>query len=102
MQEETDESIGNIRNLIDKKQKLENNQFDSIPIVTSKNQSIDETKKIPFQKVIESERPKNDSKHKILKDEVINWEKMTLDESAEILRNHICYHNEEGFLFINS
>lgn len=49
--------------------------------------------------MVQSERPKDDSKHKILKDEVINWEKMTLDESAEILKNHICYHNEEGCFF---
>lgn len=98
IQENNDESFGNIRSLIEKKKDLDEYQ-NYVPIITSKNQAIDEKKKLPTMKLTSSEKLKIDSKHKILKEEVFNWEKMTLDESAEILKNHICYHNEEGNFF---
>ena len=35
------------------------------------------------------------SNHKIIANEVPNWDYMTLDEGAAILKKHICYFNEE-------
>lgn len=81
--------------MIDKGPILDTNQ-NFIPLITSKNQSINENKKLHANRAIESQGSVVESKHKILKDEVLNWQKMTLNESAEILKNHICYHNEEG------
>jgi len=35
------------------------------------------------------------SEHKQIAKETINWDYVTIDEGAQILKNNICYFNEE-------
>ena len=92
---EDDSSIGNIRPFKEAKNK---SYKESIPLITSKNLTFDENKKLSMPKMTnkDSKAQKSESQHKVLLEEVPNWQKLTIDESAEILKKHICYHNEEG------
>lgn len=41
----------------------------------------------------------DDSFHKIIANEVPNWDNVTLDEGATLLKRQICYFNEEREYF---
>ncbi|CAF0869260.1 unnamed protein product [Brachionus calyciflorus] len=95
-----DANLGNIRDFIRKDIQKDEIQ-ESIPIIHSKNLTENETKKLTKPKIrkTDSSHEKSTSQHKILQEDIPDWNKLTLDESAEILKKHICYHNEEEGIF---
>jgi hypothetical protein len=94
-----DISIGSIRNLKEKyKPKKKPTISEEIPIIQSKNITEDDENEANFQlrKPSGNNNPKKmTSQHKILQSEIPNWNFITLEEAAKILKSHICYHDEE-------
>ncbi len=102
-QDINDPIIGSIQNL--KKTKMSsqaNNQKESvsksseIPLIQTQNLVEDDTRKPKKEQEASGTKPKPLSNHKMIASEVpSNWDYVTIDEAAKILKNNICYFNEE-------
>lgn len=96
------DSIGSVRNFKkDKANKLAPKKpAASIPIVQKTNLTEENVKnaRLKFKndkKDNENQLP--ESEHKTLMSEVPDWSRVTIDEATNILKNHVCYYNAEGF-----
>ncbi len=102
---QVDNMLGSI---IDFKDKINNNpdtsknySEDTIPLVTSNK--LNQENSMKFRNILNENKLKGlkrESLHKTLDSEVPKWKYLTIDEASLILKNHICYINEEGFKFI--
>ena len=97
-----DESIGSIISLkkTEKKIKFKEN----IPLIVTKSNADDEESNAnKFKDILRHNESKNkdtdkknNSNHKLIDSEVPKWYNLTIDDAAKILKNHICYMNQEG------
>ena len=103
---EEDKTIGSITSF-KVKTKIEPKQIKTeIPIISSNDINDEEYNMNKFKNILKSEQNVNNnenkkvSSHKVLENEVPSWYNLTVDEGAAILKNHICYLNEERKLLI--
>ncbi len=97
-----DKSIGSIISLKKTEEKIKFNE--KIPLVIAKNIADDEeSNAYKFKDILrnnESKRIKDtdkiNSNHKLIDSEVPKWHNLTIDDATLILKNHICYMNQEG------
>jgi len=104
-QENIDPLIGSIENLKKPRNKDTKLKSTEIPLIKSQNLIADDTSRPRKSKAIQTTElaSKTSSNHKLIAGEVpSNWDFVTIDEAAKILKNNICYFNEERqFLYFS-
>lgn len=100
--EQDDKTIGSILSLKQENISKSHNkkkQVDEIPLISTNEFADDEEhNERKFRSISipsSTEKKLKESKHKELDKEVPKWYDLTIDEAANILKNHVCYLNEE-------